>query len=368
MQTSQNHHPLRVGVVGVSWAGQRAIEAFQAQPNVEVVAIADPDETRTSAVTTKYQIPYAYADYNDLVTRDDIDIVSVATPNFLHAPVALAALQNGKHVLTEKPMAGSLAEAEAMVQAAISAGRVLRVVFNHRQRGDVQVLKRYAETGALGRIYHAKGTWMRRSGIPGLGGWFTDKAKSGGGPLIDLGVHMLDMALHLMDEPEVTTVSAATYDEVASRGVGAWEGSRRLAQGSHFDVEDLATAFIRFQDGSTLLLEASWAIYGRSWDDFGVTLYGSEGGAEIKVVNYSYEDTLRIFTDTAGAPSVIAPRVTKGEGHIGVVREFLAIIHSGEWSAHVGREGLRRTQIIDACYRSAVEGREIALADLASQI
>jgi predicted dehydrogenase len=350
---------LRVGVVGLGWAGETHIKSYLQIPNVEVVAIADPYEPKLKQISATYGIKDTYTNYQDLVSRDDIDVVSVATPNQLHAPVSIAALNAGKHVLCEKPLARSYAEGQGMVEAAKKSGRILKVAFNHRERGDVQILKSYIDSGQLGRIYHAKATWMRRSGIPGVGGWFTSKEMAGGGPLIDLGVHVLDMALYLLGEPKVASISAATYAELGPRGRGNW-GDYKLVGAGGYEVEDLATAFIRMVDGSTLLLEASWAVYGKSADDFGVTLFGTEGGAEIDVKNYVWENTLRIFTDVSGVPAEVQPRVKKGEGHLAVVRQFIQDIRSGDWSYN-GEQGLYRTRIIDACYTSAIERREVVL-------
>ena len=358
---SSASNKLRAGVVGLGWAGETHLKSYLQKPNVEVVALAEPREPRLDAVAQTYNIPYTYTDYRDLVARDDLDVISVATPNHLHMPVAVAALQAGKHVLCEKPLARSSAEGEAMVRAATEAGRVLQVAFNHRQRGDVQILKSYIDAGNLGRIYHGKATWMRRSGIPGMGGWFTSREMAGGGPLIDLGVHILDMILYLLNEPEVVSVSAATYAELGPRGRG--RGQTLVGEGG-YEVEDLATAFVRLGDGATLLVEASWAVYGKAADDFGVTLYGTDAGADITVKNYGWEDTLTIYSDTAGVPSEIRPRVWRGEGHLAVVRNFIQTIREGDWSAHNGSEGLKRAQVIDACYRSATEGREITLAEI----
>lgn len=352
---------LRVGVVGLGWAGETHLKSYLNVPNVEVVALAEPQEARLHSVGKSYGIDNLYGDYRELVERADLDIVSVATPNHLHMPVTVAALQAGKHVLCEKPLARSGAESKQMVDAARSAKRVLEVAFNHRQRGDVQILKNYVESGSLGRVYHGKATWMRRAGIPGMGGWFTSREMAGGGPLIDLGVHVLDMILYLMDEPEVISVSAATYSELGPRGRGS--RSQTLVGTGGYEVEDLATAFLRLADGATILVEASWAVYGKAGDDFGVTLYGTDGGADIVVKNYGWEDTLTLYSDTAGVPSEIRPRVWRGEGHQAVVRNFVNVIRSGEWAAHDGSEGMRRTQIIDACYRSGVEGREVKVGE-----
>lgn len=361
MTTNNSTHPLRVGIVGLGWAGETHLKAYQQQPQVEVLALAGLEIPRLHQLGSSYNVPHLYENYRDLIARDDLDIVSVCVPNYLHAPVAVAALHSGKHVLCEKPLARSGAEAQTIVDAAVNAKRVVEVAFNHRRRGDVQVLKQHIDTGSMGRLYHAKASWLRRRGIPGLGSWFTNKEMAGGGPLIDLGVHVLDMALYLLGDPAVRSVSAATYAELGPRNTGGMTNSDKQQVGSAFEVEDLATAFLRLQGGGTLLLESSWATYRSNGDDFGVTLYGSQGGAEIKVHNYGVEDTLRIYTDVGDVPAEIIPQVPRGEAHVAVVRDFISVIRSGDWSSHVGREGLRRTQIIDACYQSALEGREVLL-------
>lgn len=352
----------------MGWAGETHLKSYLQVPNIQAVAVADPRAERLAELNETYELEAVYTDYEQLLKRDDIDAISVCTPNQLHAPVSIAALKSGKHVLCEKPLARNATEAEAMAHAAIDNNRVLKTAFNHRERGDVQLLKQAIEKGELGRIYHAKATWMRRQGIPGMGGWFTSRELAGGGPLIDLGVHVLDMAMYLLGEPNVEAVSAATYAELGPRGRGSRQSEHRKGGDGAYEVEDLATAFIRLAGGVTLLLEASWAVYGSQEDDFGVTLYGTEGGAKIDVKKYAWEDTLRIFKDVDGEPVTLAPEVTKGEGHLKVVRDFVDAIRNDEWVTHAGRAGLRRAQIIDACYQSAEEGREIALHDLAADI
>src|SRR5690625_725415 len=136
-----------------------------------------------------------------MIAEAELDVVPIATPTFLHAPMASAALEAGLHVLCEKPMAENSAGAARMVEAATRAGRVLDVSFNHRQRGDVAALRRVVDSGVLGKLYYAKTGWLRRQGIPGLGTWFTRAQSAGGGAMMDIGVHMLDMSLHLMGEP-----------------------------------------------------------------------------------------------------------------------------------------------------------------------
>ncbi len=352
--------PLRVGVVGLGWAGEQHLKNYLRLPNVEAVALAGLEEPRLRELGQRYGVPNLHRDYVELVARDDLDVVSICAPNHLHAPAAIAALESGKHVLCEKPLARTGAEAEEIVRTARQAGRVVHIAFTQRERGDVQVLKRHILDGNLGRIYHVKATWMRRNGIPGMGSWFTSKELAGGGPLIDLGVHLVDMALYLMDEPEIESVSCATYAELGPQGRGG-RGDAKTVIGDAYEVEDLATAFMRLSGGATLNLEAGWAAYRESSDDFGLTLYGTDGGAEMRVRNYGTHDTVRIYTDVAGVPAVVAPEIEPREGHLVVVSRFVETIRSGEWEGQVGEEGLRRARIIDACYVSALEHREIVL-------
>src|SRR4028118_205211 len=210
--------PLRVGVVGLGYAGEQHLKNFVRMPGVEAVALAGLEEDRLRELGGLYGVPNLYRSWVDLVARDDLDVVSIGAPNHLHAPIAISALKRGRHVLCEKPLARTGAEAESIVRAAREAGRAVHIAFTQRERGDVQALKGHVGEGTRGRIYHAKATWMRRNGIPGMGGWFTSKEMAGGGPLIDLGVHMVDMALFLMGNPEVESVSCATYAELGPEG------------------------------------------------------------------------------------------------------------------------------------------------------
>jgi predicted dehydrogenase len=357
--------PLRVGVVGLGYAGGQHLKNFVRMPGVEAAALAGLEEGRLRELGGNFGVPYLYKNWEDLVARDDLDVVSIGAPNHLHAPIAIAALKGGKHVLCEKPLARTGAEAEGIVRAAREADRAVHVAFTQRERGDVQALKRHVEEGNLGRIYHAKATWMRRNGIPGMGGWFTSKEMAGGGPLIDLGVHMVDMALYLMGEPGVESVSCATHAELGPRGRGGRADFGLMPGEDPYEVEDLAAAFIRLSGGATLNLEAGWAAYRESSDDFGVTLYGTEGGAEMKVKNYGTADTVRIYTDVAGVPAVVTPEIQPREGHFAVVRRFVQAIRDGDWEGQFGEDGLNRARIIDACYTSALENREISLREVA---
>jgi predicted dehydrogenase len=351
---------LRVGVVGVGWAGQQHLAGFARIPGVRIQAIAGMETDRVAELAAKYGIRNRFERWEDMLDAGGLDAVSIAVPTYLHAPITIAALERGLHVLTEKPIAGTIEQAEAMVDAAHAAGRALQVVFNHRERGDIAELRRILDRGELGTPYAAKAGWLRRNGIPGDGSWFTSRERAGGGPLIDLGVHVLDYALYLLGEPQVLTVSASTYSELGSRGHG---GRTPNSIGEAFEVEDLAMAFIRLAGGGTLLLEASWAAYRADNDEFWMTLYGTQGGADLRVVDYAEPGALQIYRDSDDGAADYTAEPGKNGGHDVVTEQFVKAVLGGpqEWTKHDGSIGLTRARIIDACYRSAAAGREVVL-------
>jgi predicted dehydrogenase len=354
--------PLRVGVVGVGWAGQQHIKAYSALDGVSLVGIAGLEEAKRKELAAEHGVPHDVARWEDLLALDGLDAVSVAVPTFLHAPIAIAALERGLHVLSEKPIALNGTQAGAMVDAARSAGRVLDVAFNHRRRGDVQRLKAVIDEGRLGRTYYAKAWWLRRHGIPTLGSWFTQSELAGGGPLVDIGVHVLDYALFLLGNPAVRSVSASTYDLLGGNGFGSSSsGTAKSGAGgdARFDVEDLATVFMRLEGGGTLLLEASWAAHRVDGDQWGLTLYGTEGGAEWTVDDYAPVGSLTLFGDDGGTATVERLQAGVGGAHPEVVASFIEAIRSGDWSAHDGSAAAHLARIVDACYESAAEEREI---------
>lgn len=360
--TAHEAAPLRVGVVGLGYAGTTHLTSFAAIPGVEVVALAGKEPERLASLGAIHGIPNLVEDWEDLVDLD-LDIVSVATPNLLHGPISIAALNSGKHVFCEKPLAVSADEARDMVDAARRADRVLEVAFNHRRRADVEWARRYVEEGGIGRIYHARASWKRRSGIPGLTSWFTSPAMSGGGALIDLGPHIIDSLLHIMGEPRVVAVSAVAHGELGRAGYGAMDRNEQMSGGGEFQVEDLVSALLRLDDGSSVALEISWAGHTVDDEDINIELLGIDGGIRIFVPRYRADDTLRVFRDEAGVAVTLAPQVhtPDGQQHPLVIGEFVDVIRSGDWSGHRGEFALHRTEIIDACYRSAAEGREVVL-------
>lgn len=356
---------LRVGVVGLGWAGQQHLKAYSQIEGVEIIAVAGMEDELRAELVQEYSIPHEFRSWEELLDVEDLDAVSVAVPTFLHAPIAIAALERGLHVLSEKPIARNGDEGQLMVDAARKAGRVLDVAFNHRRRGDIQVLKGIIERGDLGRPYYAKASWVRRSGIPKLGSWFTNKEMAGGGPLADIGVHVLDYALYLLGEPKVVSVSAATYAELGPRGRGGNDRYTALSTNFAYEVEDFASAFIRLEGGVTLILESGWASYRDEADLMDFSVFGTDGGADLRAVGASMTPVadLRVYTEKDGKNADYTPSAEPGRAHQAVVEDFVAVVRGGEtvWGAHDGSLALTRARIIDACYRSAAEHREVEL-------
>lgn len=354
--------PLRVGVIGLGM-GSVHVDAFSRVPGVEVIALAGKEVERRTQLGEQWGIPHLLDEWADLVALPDVDIVSIATPNSLHHPIALAALAAGKHVFCEKPLALDTEQAREMVAAAIEHDRVLEVAFNHRRRADVQYAKTYLEEVGIGRIYHSRASWKRRAGIPGLHSWFTSKRMSGGGALIDLGPHVLDSLLFLLGERRVVAVSAVAHGELGRAGYGAMDRREQMAGDSGlFEVEDLASALFRFDDGSSATFEITWASHTIDDEDISIELLGVDGGVRLFVPRYASDDTLRFYRDVAGRPVEIAPDVhVPGGEHPLVIAEFIEHVRSGNWEHHRGEFALHRTEVLDACYRSAAEGREIRL-------
>jgi predicted dehydrogenase len=243
---------IRVGVVGLG-IGRHHIRGYQSHPAAEVVAIADLDEARLASIGAEYRVENRYTSTEEMLAEAKLDVVSVATPNSFHKPLTIAALEAGCHVLCEKPMAMNAGEGREMLAAAQKADKRLMIDFSYRFSEQSQALKAQVDSGVLGEIYFARTLWHRRRGLPRFGGWFGQKAMSGGGPLIDLGVHRLDLALWLMGYPKPVWVLGSAYNPIAT--------ALAKEQGVDYDVEDLAVALIKFDNGATLELEASWAAH-----------------------------------------------------------------------------------------------------------
>lgn len=354
--------PIRVGVVG-GGIGRTHLASYKALGDqVEIVALCDLDEARLKELGDTYNIPLRYTDAHALFNSGEIDVVSICLPNSLHAPMSIAALKAGLHVFCEKPLADTVEACEQVVEAVAHAPGKFMICFNRRYRLDLQWMKNVLHEGKLGRVYQVKAGWIREAGIPG--GWFADKVASGGGPLIDLGVHMLDAVMWLLDYPEPLTVSGDVQANFGPRNLKRFRNWRSNTPMPDYTVEDSATAFIRLKGGISFTFETSWASHARPYqDDFYITLYGTEGTVELYVQNYANENTLTLYTEVGGVPTMSRPAV-KGEGHDHgyAVAEFIRCVRQDAPPTAPAEEGLVVMQLIDAIYRSAAERREVVLA------
>jgi len=352
--------PLKVGVVGAG-IGRHHLAGYRALPDdVEVVALCDTNEARLNEIGSMYNVPRYFTDYNELFASGEIEAVSVCLPNSLHAPVSIAALEAGLHVLCEKPLAENLASGQKIATAAAQASGKFMICFNRRYRLDVQWMKQALSEGLLGRVYHVKAGWIRETGIPGWGGWFLNKDIAGGGPLIDLGVHILDAVMWLLDYPAPLTVTGATQANFGPHSAKTWQASPTPPP---YTVEDSATAYIRLSGDVTLNLETSWASHARpGMDDFFITLMGTEGTLELYVANYATENTLTLYTEVAGKPVVTRPAVKVSRSdHEYAIAEFVKCIKEDTPPTASVEQGLTIMQMIEAIYQSAAVGREVVL-------
>ncbi|MCL4541884.1 MAG: Gfo/Idh/MocA family oxidoreductase, partial [Chloroflexi bacterium] len=249
---------LRVGIAGTGGIARAVhIPGFKKLADrVEIVSAFDIDAERVAAVAQQFDIPYTFTSFGAMLDGPELDAVAICTPPSSHAPLAVQAFRHGLHVLSEKPVSINAAGAIEMVRAAKQAKRILMIGFQHRFSKPERAIKRLVEDGALGEIYYARAQSLRRRGIPGWG-VFADKALSGGGPMMDIGVHVLDQTIYLLGNPRPVTVFGMTYQKLATHpgynNFGPWDSSK-------FETEDFATSQVRFENGLTLLLEASWAL------------------------------------------------------------------------------------------------------------
>jgi len=298
-----------------------------------------------------------FTDYRDLIASD-VDAVSVCVGNTLHKPVAIAALKAGKHVLLEKPMAMNAREAAQIVTAAKASGKVLQIGMVRRQATDAQFVRERIDKGDFGDIYHIRAVLLRRRGIPGLGGWFTTKAQSGGGPLIDIGVHWFDAAMYVSGLWNPTSVSAMTYAKFGRemknyRYVGMWAGPPRYD--GVCDVEDYAAGFVRFGKKATMSFEIAWAC---NADEGGyIEFLGTRAGARI-----FDGKPIKILTEQANTIADVLPQTPdRGNAFRNQICSYLAACRGERPPFATGEQGLINMKLIDAVYKSGETGREVAI-------
>jgi predicted dehydrogenase len=342
---------VRCAVIGLGM-GKWHAEGYQAAPDAKLVAVADVDPKRLEPWAAKIGPENCFTDYKKLLKEAKPDLVSVSLPNFLHAPVTIAALKAGAHVLCEKPMAMNMKEARAMAAAASTAKRKLGINLSYRFTPPARALKDIADGGFLGEVYHASTRWTRRDGFPGFGGWFGRKEMSGGGPLLDLGVHRLDLAMWLMGSPTPVTVSGATHHRI---GV-----PRAKAAGKAYDCEDFATGFVRFANGTSLVLEISWGGHQAEPEMMSTVIMGTQGSLVHRNHGGGYDFVGEYFTEAHGHK--VNGVVTGAKGGLrSAYAEMVHCIVANKPFLASAEDGIRVQQVLDGLYESARKGREVAV-------
>lgn len=352
----------KVGIVGCGGiANGKHMPALKKLTNVEIVAFCDivPERAHKAAADYGTADAQVFTDYRKLVALNSLDVVHVLTPNKSHSPITVAALDAGKHVMCEKPMAKTSKDARAMVEAARRNGKKLTIGYQSRHRNDAVYLKQMVEAGELGEIYYAKAHAIRRRAVP-TWGVFLNEEEQGGGPLIDIGTHALDLTLWEMNNYEPAFVVGKTYRKLADRknaanAWGPWDPEK-------FTVEDSAFGFITMKNGATIVLEASWALNSLDVGEAITTLCGTEGGADMK-------DGLRINGEKNSRTYVLKPDLAAGgvafyggateEPQDREARLFYEAIEKDVDPVVMPEQALVVTQILEAIYQSSKSGKPV---------
>ncbi len=334
--------PVRCAVIGLGM-GRAHAHSFMQCEEASLVAVADLDVDRMAPFASDVGDAGLFTDSREMLKHIQPDLVMVALPNYLHKQVTLDALEAGAHVICEKPMAMTVAEAEAMHAAAKACNRRLGINFSQRFTPAHRALKHLADSGTLGDIYHGYCSWTRRDSIPRFGGWFGQKEMSGGGPLIDLGVHRIDLSMWLMGHPKVVSVSGVIHHRI---GV-----PRGREHGVDFDVEDFATGLVRFENGASLVLEVSWAGHQREKETQLMRIMGTEGALEMDRGYFHYSRRGDVFCATT-----IDVESAKARNS---VQEMVHCLVTGQPFWGSPEQGINIQRILNGLYESAATGREV---------
>jgi predicted dehydrogenase len=350
---------MRVGIVGAGTISEYHIAALRKQEDLEISAIFDVNQERARAVAGQYRIPTVAPSLAALLGTSNIEAVTVGVWNAAHSQVSCAALEAGKHVFCEKPMARTVEEATPMVAAERASGRLLMIGLVRRFELRSVVARSIMQSGALGDIYLVRAGYLRRDGQPG--GWFTDKERSGGGSLMDIGIHSLDLGIHLAGLGAISAVSGYTRQLGGIMdGVAGVQKYRSKEKAGVHNVEDHVFASLRFSGGALMTLEASWAQH-RNKDTQYLEIYGSRGGLVV-------DPALRLYsTDSGALRDAVYPLDESGDRLQNMfdseLAHFVACVRDGVDCLSPSSEGLRLIRIIETIYRSADSGREQVLLE-----
>ncbi len=341
---------IKVGVIGAGFIGSYHLEGYRKCSGAEVVAVCDVVAERTKAAAEKFNVPNCFVSIDKLLAMKDINAVSICTPNIDHKRATLKALAAGKHVLCEKPIAMNARQAQTMINAAGKARKKLMVALNNRFRADTRFLKKIIEAGRIGKPYYARSLSIRRRGVPSWG-VFGQKKLQGGGPLIDIGVHMIDLTWYLMGCPKPVSVSGKTYETIGATAghvgmFGAWDHKT-------YDVEDFAVALVRFANGATMMIESAFCV-NLDRDVFGCRVVGDRGGVGI--------DPLSVQMEVGGHLMDCTPNhIPDNNMYDEEIAAFVEAVAGNKPVPVPATEAIWTTKIIDAIYASSKADKEIRL-------
>jgi predicted dehydrogenase len=358
--------PLKVGIIGAGWMVKYHAEGFR-KAGAEIVAVADPLLGAAESAAKQWNIAKTFDSVDRMLAEaPELDAVSIIVPNKFHAPLAIQCLKAGKHVFCEKPPGLNADEVAEMIEVGKASGKTLMFNFNNRARPESQAMKKYVDDGTVGTINSAQAKWIRRTGIPGFGGWFTTKAMSGGGATIDL-LHMIDLALYLMGYPEPSHVLANTFDtHINDPGFkGPWGIPDR--EGGTTDVECAAHGFVRFKTGQVLSLQVSWAEMVKR-EEVSVVFQGTKAGGKVERLfgrdglDNTAIDTCELYVQENGnsVNRTIVTEECEDMGRIGSASNFIHTINGNAEPFNTPDQAHKLMWIIDALYESAKTGNPVS--------
>lgn len=343
--------PLKLVQIGTGGIGNYHLRIYKDLPEIQVVGVFDVAAEAAHRAAEKHEIATVYPTLEAALADDTAEAVMVAVPNQFHTEITCQALAAGKHVICEKPLAPTAAGVEEMIAARDRSGKLLMTGQHMRFENRTRRLKQLIDAGRLGEVYYAKAAWLRRNGVPPTPG-FLSKRMAVRGPGADLGVHVVDLAVHLMGPPAAVAVSGMATDRLALQPgrYNAW-GEFDPAD---FEVEDFACGWVRFANGSVLTVEVSWMLNLLESETYGVELFGERGGCKWPDLRWVGDDNGVI--NVAQIESVRQP---PGDGHKNEFQAFAEAVRSGGPSPVPAEESLTVARILDGLYRSAETGREV---------
>lgn len=342
---------VKIGFIGAGGIGRYQMEKLSKMAGVEIVAAADVTQASLDMVKEKYGVQKLFTDWKKMLALKELDAVSVCTPNGMHCAPTVAALKAGKHVLVEKPLAMNATEGAQMVAAAKASKKLLQIAFQWRFSPAAQFLRKQVQSGKLGDILYVRCQALRRRGIPNWG-VFGRKDLQGGGPMIDIGVHILEVAHYVMGAPTPVAARGACHTYLGnkkSEALTAWDNWDYKT----YTVEDLATGYISFKNGASLVIESSFAAHIEK-DVFSFQIMGTKGGANF--------DPVQVYTDDNGYMTNVQPAFLGNWDMFEYkMKHFVECIRDGKKCDATGEDGLQVQKMLDAIYASSEQKKEIII-------